>query len=124
MAHRPSLVLLTSLIAALAAPGATPAAPTITEPPTVGRILNPADVHMEASYSDPNGSAHFSTDWELWDTDAQPVEVRAWSRIGVTGPPNLLVHIHLGDGAFEGSCASHTQLGSSAMGRCRRSRDR
>jgi uncharacterized repeat protein (TIGR01451 family) len=111
MIDRRALVLL-SLLFALppALVGAAPNPPVITEPHIDGQILNPADVHMEASYSDPSGSVHFSTDWELWDTGAQPVEVRAWSRIGVTGPPNLLVHIHLGDGTFEGPYAGHTQL--------------
>jgi len=101
-------VLPSVLFAALATPAlAAPAPPTITEPPTDGQVLNPADVHMEASYFDPNGVPHFSTDWELWDTDAGE---RAWSRLGVSSPPNLLVHIHLGDGTFEGSYAGHTQL--------------
>ena len=110
MTNRRAVALITLSIVAGGVPAlAAPNPPTITEPPVDGQILNPSDVHMEASYSDPSGSPHFSSDWELWDTDAQPVE-RAWSRIGVTAPPNLLVHIHLGDGTFEGSYAGRTQL--------------
>jgi uncharacterized repeat protein (TIGR01451 family) len=110
MTNRRAVAFLSLLFVSWAALArAVPLPPTITEPPTDGRILNPADVHMEARYSDPGGSPHVSTDWALWDTDAEPDE-RAWSRLGVSAPPNLLVHIHLGDGTFEGSYAGRTQL--------------
>ena len=100
----PSVLFVSLAVPAVAAPNP----PLITEPSRDGQIVNPADVHMEATYSDPDGSAHASTDWELWDTSAAPAE-RIWSR-SVSAPPNLMVHIHLGDGTFEGSYAGRTQL--------------
>jgi glucose/arabinose dehydrogenase len=86
---------------------APPAAPTITEPSTDGKIVNPADVHMEAGgYSDADGNAHASTDWEIWRGLA--LLERVWSAPAATGLSK--VHIHLADGAFEGSLAGQTQL--------------
>ncbi|MFN0136172.1 MAG: PQQ-dependent sugar dehydrogenase [Phycisphaerae bacterium] len=75
-----------------------PATPIITEP-QVNRIVNPADVHMEAAdFSDPNPSdTHRCTDWEIWQV-APPVRVWVTSCIGGVER----VHTHAGDGTFEG----------------------
>ena len=81
---------------------AAPATPTITEPAIAGQVVNPADVHMEASgYSDPDGNAHKSTDWEIWTTGASPQVV--WQTLGITGVERG--HTHLGDGVFINSLA-------------------
>jgi uncharacterized repeat protein (TIGR01451 family) len=105
--HRTSLPFALIFLGAAARALAAPANPIITQPPSDGYVVNPADVHMEApAYSDPDGSAHAATDWEIWDTD---LGQRAWYRIGVTDPV-LMVHIHLGDGTFDNSYAGHTQL--------------
>src|SRR5690606_34282879 len=87
-----------------------PLAPTITEPQTDNQILNAADVHMEASgFSDPDGDGHFCSNWEIWTVDGMGALVeRVWSAACVTGLEK--VHIHLGDGAFEGSLTGATQL--------------
>src|SRR5262245_54784327 len=84
-----------------------PAAPTITEPSPDGRIVNPADLHMEAGgYSDPEGNPHASSDWEVWKTS---INERVWSALGATGPFDT-IHIHLADGVFENSYAGRTEL--------------
>jgi glucose/arabinose dehydrogenase len=116
-AHRPSVlkagfVVAIALFAVLAgAPAAlaantSPATPTITEPAVDGQVVNPADVHMETGpFSDPNpGDTHVCTDWEI---RLASTSERVWS-----SPCNSveIVHIHLGDGAFEGSHAGRTDL--------------
>ncbi len=81
---------------------AAPATPTITEPSVDGQVVNPADVHMEAlGYSDPDGNAHKSTDWEIWTTGPNPQVV--WQTLGITGVERG--HTHLGDGVFVNSLA-------------------
>lgn len=86
---------------------AAPATPTITEPSVVGQIVNPADVHMEAiGYSDPEGNAHKSTDWEIWTTGSS-VEV-VWQTLGIGGVERL--HTHLGDGVFVNAQAGEIAL--------------
>jgi glucose/arabinose dehydrogenase len=92
-------------------PNASPLAPPITEPVVDGQIVNGADVHMQAGpFSDPDtGDTHTASDWELWTTDATPQ--RVWHAQPLApGAGVLLVHIHLGDGAFEGPLAGHSQL--------------
>src|SRR6185503_10373363 len=90
-----------------ASPAAGPAAPTITEPVQDGWIVNPADLHMESTgYSDPEGNPHGATDWEVWKTS---VNQRVWSALGVNDAFGK-VHIHLGDGTFEGPYAGRTEL--------------
>ena len=78
-----------------------PNPPNITEPSRDGLTVNPADVHMETGpFSDPRpGATHAATEWEIYDT-AKPAE-RVWSFRGTNGGD--LVHVHLGDGQFEGS---------------------
>jgi hypothetical protein len=61
---------------------------------------------MEAlGYSDPDGQAHASSDWEIVKTAAATV---VWQAPGVTGID--AVHIHLADGAFVGPYAGRTEL--------------
>src|SRR5207253_5991306 len=58
-------------------------------------------------FSDPDaGDTHAGSDWELWTAGATPQ--RVWHAEPTAGV--LLVHIHLGDGAFEGPLAGRTQL--------------
>lgn len=83
-----------------------PATPVITEP-TIGRIVNPADCHMECeSFSDPNpGDTHLCSDWEIWTiTPSQ----RIWATLCIGGVER--VHTHLGDGTFQGSHAGRSEL--------------
>jgi glucose/arabinose dehydrogenase len=78
-----------------------PLPPLINEPATNGQTVNPADVHMEALFSDNDaGDSHFCSDWEIWQTT--PLE-RVWSAHCIIGLEQI--HIHLGDGAYEGSHA-------------------
>src|SRR5262245_42764325 len=83
-----------------------PNTPTITEP-TIGRIVNPADCHMEtAPFSDPDpGDTHLCSDWEIWTIT--PSE-RIWFTSCIGGVER--VHTHLGDGAFQGSYAGRHEL--------------
>jgi glucose/arabinose dehydrogenase len=85
---------------------ASPTTPTITEPTSEGAIVNPADVHMVVEgYSDPDGSAHACSDWEIWSvTPSEPV----WKSPCAGGSEK--VHIHLGDGAFINSHAGRSAL--------------
>jgi glucose/arabinose dehydrogenase len=88
-------------------PNGAPAVPTITEPATNGQLVNPFDVHMEAGgFSDPDGNAHKSSDWEIWTVGpgAEPV----WQTLGIEGLEK--VHTHLGDGIFLNSRAGLTSL--------------
>ncbi|MEX2218685.1 MAG: PQQ-dependent sugar dehydrogenase [Phycisphaerales bacterium] len=88
-----------------------PAAPVITEPSVNGQVLNPEDVHMETGpFADPDpGDVHLCTDWEIW-TGAGPAGggSRAWAAL--CAPGLSAVHIHLADGAFEGSHVGRTSL--------------
>lgn len=76
------------------------AAPVITEPAADGQIVNPADVHMEASGF---GPGHECSDWQI----LQGTEV-VWQALCADGFES--VHIHLGDGDFTGSHAARTEL--------------
>ncbi len=84
-----------------------PRAPTITEPPVDGHVVNAADTHMETGpMNDPDPTdAHVSSDFEIW-TVSPPA--RVWASLGVTGVEK--VHTHLGDGQFGGSHAGFSQL--------------
>jgi hypothetical protein len=83
-----------------------PSVPTITEPSTDNLIINPADVHMEATgFEDPDGDAHACSDWEIWSiAPSEPV----WQASCAAGAER--VHIHLGDGEFVNSHAGQTEL--------------
>src|SRR4051812_11676187 len=90
---------LAALVFVGSAHAAAPAAPTITEPSVEGALVNAADVHMEAGgYSDPDGDPHACTDWEIWTVSPAS---KAWSASPCQFP--LTVHVHLGDGSFQGS---------------------
>lgn len=83
-----------------------PSAPEITEP-REGRVINPADLHMETGiFIDANpGDAHACTDWEVWTVS--PLQ-RVWATLCIGGIERL--HTHLGDGVFEGSHAGRRTL--------------
>jgi glucose/arabinose dehydrogenase len=111
-AQRAGWALLAALISVLAllvpasASAGTIAAPTITEPSTDGQLVSSADVHMEAGgFSDTGDATHAETDWEIWTVDSPE---RIWSATAGGAPLN--VHIHLGDGQFEGSYAGDSSL--------------
>ena len=114
-ARRGRPVILVFLAAGVAAGASTPAlgqntppaTPVVTEPQFDGRIVNPEDTHMECvMFSDPDeGDEHACSDWEIW-TVTPPQ--RVWASLCVTGPE--MVHIHLGDGVFEGSHAGRASL--------------
>jgi glucose/arabinose dehydrogenase len=94
------------LVAAQPALATAPSAPTITEPSADGKVLNPADVHMEASgFSDPDGDTHACSDWEIWTVSPSEPVWQAPCQDGL-----LKVHIHLGDGTFVNSHAGRTEL--------------
>ena len=60
-----------------------PNTPVVTEP-GVGRIVNPADVHMETGlFSDPDaGDTHLCTDWEIWTVSPSQ---RVWATLCIGG---------------------------------------
>lgn len=95
------------IVGVASAENASPATPTITEPSVDGQVVNPTDVHMEAiGFSDPDGNAHKSSDWEIW-TASGTLQL-AWQTLGITGVERL--HTHLGDGIFVGAHAGRTSL--------------
>jgi glucose/arabinose dehydrogenase len=88
-------------------PNTPPDTPTITQPITAGQVVNPGDVHMEASgFFDGDGDAHKSSDWEIWTTG--PGAQVVWQTLGITGVER--VHTHLGDGVFINSHAGRGDL--------------
>ena len=89
-----------------AAQNVPPSAPEITEP-REGRVINPADLHMETGiFIDGNpGDTHACTDWEVWTVSPSQ---RVWSTLCIGGIERL--HTHLGDGVFEGSHAGRRTL--------------
>lgn len=97
--------LVVSLSAVSAA--SPPDPPLITEPSADGLVVSAADVHMEtAPMTDPDpGDTHLCSDWEIWTVS--PPE-RVWGAGCTSGIE--LVHVHLADGAFEGSYAGRTEL--------------
>ncbi len=81
-----------------------PLAPVIAEPEEDGALISPFDVHMETGpFQDPDlEDEHYCSDFELWHTpDDEALVERVWSAGCVRGGEK--VHIHLGDGTFEGS---------------------
>lgn len=85
----------------------SPATPVVTEPEVDGQEVNPVDVHMEAvGFSDTDGDAHKSSDWEIWTVGASAEPV--WQTLGIEGVERL--HTHLGDGIFFNSLAGETEL--------------
>lgn len=93
---------LSALLFALAL--SRPATPVILEPAHDGQMVNGADVHMvTAPFIDADGHAHRCTDWEIVFEE----EV-VWAARCASNAEKL--HIHLGDGIFEGSYAERRDL--------------
>lgn len=100
-------LVLASNFVARAQGNSPPQAPLVTEPATSGLLLSPSDVHMVTAPmvdADP-GDLHLSTDWEIWWLANNS---RVWSAHDAMGATAL--HIHLGDGTFEGAFAGATAL--------------
>lgn len=106
-ALRIELALLVIFSATRAWANQPPSTPVITEPSTDGKIVNAEDVHMEtAPFSDPDpGDTHVCTDWEIWTVSPNQ---RVWSALCIGGVEK--VHVHLGDGVFEGAYAGRSSL--------------
>jgi len=92
-----------ALLAALAVAD-PPVFEEILEPAVDAAPLNPGDVHMVASFSDPD-SEHECSDWQI--RTASSAEL-VWTAQCAMGQEK--VHIHLGDGEFVGSHAGRTSL--------------
>jgi glucose/arabinose dehydrogenase len=104
---RVSLLALagSALAASGTAMASPPSAPVITEPGIDHAVLNPADVHMEATgFSDSDGDSHLCSDWEI----VTPASEEAWRADCVIG--SIKEHIHFGDGEFVNSYAGRTAL--------------
>ncbi len=89
-----------------------PATPTITEPALEGQVINASDLHMvTANMISPVGANHLCSDWEIYKIGggAGGADARVWSATCVS-IGSLKVHIHLGDGVFEGIYAGRTIL--------------
>lgn len=84
-----------------------PDLPIIEEPGTANQVVNASDVHMVTdNMRSPIGAGHRCTDWEVYRTSDN---VRVWRATCVTDSA-LKVHIHLGDGVFEGPYAGRTTM--------------
>ena len=81
----------------------------VVEPASDGQILSPADVHMQtAAFSDPDpGNTHLCSDWEIWTVGPSPQ--RVWAASAQTAFDSQ-VHVHFGDGTFEGPPAGQHRL--------------
>ncbi|HVG20549.1 MAG TPA: PQQ-dependent sugar dehydrogenase [Blastocatellia bacterium] len=103
----PLLVMPTSQTSGSTFANRPPAVPVIQEPATDGQVVNPFDVHMvTAPFSDPDSvDTHLCSDWEIWSASTSQ---RVWRASCATG--NLRVHIHFGDGLFEGPLAGRHEL--------------
>jgi glucose/arabinose dehydrogenase len=89
-----------------------PLTPTITEPALEGQVINAADLHMvTANMVSPVGASHLCSDWEIYKIGggAGGSDVRVWYATCVS-IGSLKVHIHLGDGTFDGPYAGRTIL--------------
>ena len=89
-----------------------PLVPQITEPGVEGQIINASDLHMvTANMVSPVNAEHLCSDWEIYKTGGgvSGADIRVWSATCVS-IGSLKVHIHLGDGAFEGPYAGRTTL--------------
>lgn len=94
----------------------SPAAPLINEPTFDGQLIDPQDLHMQIepgfvdpdlSAPDPEGQNRTGTDWEVWTRG--PVPERVFSVSNATAFDSK-VHVHFGDGVFEGSLAGRNRL--------------
>ncbi|MGE5413733.1 MAG: hypothetical protein ACM3NW_06125, partial [Syntrophomonadaceae bacterium] len=103
---RTALVLASTFLGVGAALPAAVLAPAITEPEFDGQVISPYDVHMVAGpFVASPGETHLCSDWQL--VAVASLET-VWSAPCATGA--LAVHIHLGDGAFEGALSGRHQL--------------
>ena len=93
-----------------------PAAPVINEPLADGQLIDAGDLHMQIeqpfvdpdlSGPDPEGQNRSATDWEVWKRGAVPERV---FRILGADQFDSKVHVHFGDGVFEGSHAGRRTL--------------
>ena len=93
-----------------------PAAPVINEPAADGQLVDAEDLHMQIEQAfvdpdspaaDPGGAGRASTDWEVWTRT--PVPERVFRVTGATQFDSK-VHVHFGDGVFEGSHAGRNTL--------------
>ena len=94
-----------------------PAAPVINEPAADGQLIDAQDLHMQVEQAfidpdspaaDPTGQGRAATDWEVWTRNTTTPE-RVFRVTGATQFDSK-VHVHFGDGAFEGSHAGRTTL--------------
>lgn len=92
-----------------AAGNTPPVAPVLNEPSTDGQLVEASDVHMQIeqpfidanhSAADPTGVNRASSDFEIWTRG--PVPERVFSVLGADQFDSRL-HVHFGDGVFEGS---------------------
>ncbi len=106
-ANKATRINFVQIVGVPSAANQAPTPPTITEPLFDGKVVSPADVHMEAiNFADGDGNAHKSTDWEIWTTG--PGAEMVWETKGIEGVERL--HTHLGDGIFVNSRAGFTSL--------------
>jgi glucose/arabinose dehydrogenase len=104
-----SALCAASAIAVSSGSLAAPPAPPVISEPVAGQVVHPADVHMVTRpFSDPDGDEHLCSDWELRHLAAAGAGERAWAVSCIRGAEK--VHIHLGDGLFEGSHAGRSSL--------------
>ncbi len=84
-----------------------PATAVISEPGTNGQQVNPFDVHMETlPFSDTDaGDALSCSDYEIWQVSPP---VRVWR--AACKPLPTALHMHLGDGVFEGPLTGRGEL--------------
>ena len=84
-----------------------PATAVISEPGTTGQQVNPFDVHMETlPFSDTDAGDTLScSDYEIWQVSPP---VRVWR--AACKPLPTALHMHLGDGVFEGPLAGRGEL--------------
>lgn len=103
-------LIATTVVASVATSYANlpPLAPTWIEP-TNGAVVSPFDPHYNTfPFSDPDaGDHHLMSDFEVWDDSTN---VRVWADLGEMDAP---VHVHNGDGTFEGPLTGETRLYSS-----------
>src|SRR5207253_198995 len=81
----------------------SPAVPTIQEPGQDGALIDSQDLHMQIqqAFSDPDvGQQRVRSDFEVW-TRNTPTPQRVWAGLNQTAFDSH-VHVHFGDGVFEG----------------------
>ncbi|MFZ4573155.1 MAG: PQQ-dependent sugar dehydrogenase, partial [Phycisphaerales bacterium] len=100
------LLVSAGLAVPAGAQNVAPNTPVVTEP-RVGRVVNPADCHMETDvFVDANpGDTHLCTDWQIVQVSNGQV---VWATNCISGVER--VHTHLGDGTFSGPLAGQFNL--------------